>query len=222
MAVEQLGHVVGVGGALAGEAGRVHARAPRRGRRPRGRCRRRWPAARWPSTRAWAFSRALSTRVVPVSSTSGDVVGPGQQLDHRPPRISAISAALWGLAVARTNGRHRGAGRPGRRRCRQHLGLGVEDLGDAVLGQREQVVELALGERQPLGRALNLHEAARRGHDDVHVDLGACCPRCSRGRAGRWRRRCRPRPRAHASVRGWPGSAPSGRPAGWQASWRAT
>ena len=48
---EQLGHVVGVGGVLAGVAGRAHARARRRARRPRGRCRRPPRPARWP--RRW-------------------------------------------------------------------------------------------------------------------------------------------------------------------------
>ena len=52
------------------------------------------------------------------------------------------------------------------------VGLGVEDLGDPVLGQTEQVVELGPRERQPLRRPLHLDEAARPGHHHVHVDLG--------------------------------------------------
>src|SRR5207237_3654521 len=53
-------------------------------------------------------------------------------------------------------------GRPSRtrrRRCRQHLGLAVEDLGDPVLGQTQEVVELTPAERLALGRSLHLDEA---------------------------------------------------------------
>ena len=46
-------------------------RARRRGRRPRARCHRRWPAGRWPPPAPRALSRALSSSVSPVSSTSG-------------------------------------------------------------------------------------------------------------------------------------------------------
>src|SRR6185437_1561342 len=66
--------------------------------------------------------------------------------------------------------------RPSGTRCgrrRQHLGLKVEDLGDSVLGQPEEVVELAAAERKSLRRALHLDETPGGRHDDVHVDLGA-------------------------------------------------
>src|SRR2546423_6236 len=37
----------------------------------------------------------------------------------------------------------------------------VEDLGDAMLGQAQQLVQFLTGERSPLGRSLHLDEPAR-------------------------------------------------------------
>ena len=47
-----------------------------------------------------------------------------------------------------------------------------EQLGDPAFGERQQLVELLAAKRHPLGRALDLDEAAGRGHDHVHVHLG--------------------------------------------------
>ncbi len=48
----------------------------------------------------------------------------------------------------------------------------VEQHGDAVLGQAQQLVELAAGEGHPLGGALHLDEPSRPRHHHVHVHLG--------------------------------------------------
>src|SRR4051794_11675098 len=46
-------------------------------------------------------------------------------------------------------------------------------VGAALLGERQQRVELGAVERRPLGGSLDLHELAAAGHHDVHVGLGA-------------------------------------------------
>ena len=54
---------------------------------------------------AAAFSRAFSSRVVPVSSTSGTPAGRGARSSSgtAAARMAVISAALSGLAEARTS-----------------------------------------------------------------------------------------------------------------------
>ena len=59
-------------------------RARRPARRPPARCHRRWRAAPWPRPGPCALSRALSSRVSPVSSTSPTDGGPGHELDPVP------------------------------------------------------------------------------------------------------------------------------------------
>ena len=53
------------------------------------------------------------------------------------------------------------------------VALGGEELVDPRRREREQRVELAARERELLGGALHLDEAALAGHDDVHVHVGA-------------------------------------------------
>ena len=109
------------------------------------------------SSRARAFSRAFSTRVAPVSSTSstsagrassstgaqrcGDDghdlgrlvrVGGGQDQPQRA-ATEPLPAAVCGSHA------QRGAG------LGQHGCLRLEQLGDATLGQRQQLVQLAPG-----------------------------------------------------------------------------
>jgi hypothetical protein len=47
----------------------------------------------------------------------------------------------------------------------------LDQLGDAALGQTEQLVEHRAAERGALGRSLELHVAALRRHHHVHVDV---------------------------------------------------
>ena len=60
-----------------------------------------------------------------------------------------------------------------RRHCGQGLRLQPGQVGAALLGQRQQRVELGAVERRALGGALHLDELAVAGHHDVHVGLGA-------------------------------------------------
>src|SRR5438270_9157385 len=122
-------------------------------------------------TNAIALVMAFSVRVSPVSSTSGTCDGRGTS--SMSVRIAAISSALSGLAVARTKRtRLRRRLRAPRRRLGEGGRLGVEDLSDPVLGQAQQVVELALGVRLSLVGALHLDEAAVARHEHVHVLIG--------------------------------------------------
>ncbi len=94
------------------------------------------------ATRAWALSRALSSSVSPVSSTSATSAGRGRS-------TTAVAEDLGDLRrlVRVGRGQDEDAHRSGRsgRRGGQHLGLQGEDLGDAELGQDQQVVELGPG-----------------------------------------------------------------------------
>ena len=141
---EEFGHVVGVGGVLAREPGRVHPGRPAEGVHlsPVSSATAAMPVA---SHSATALSRALSSSVAPVSSTSG-TSGRARRCTarHASPRMAAISAALSGLAVARpTQAVHGQSTRQRGPAAGQDVGLQVEDLGDPVLGQAEQLVELA-------------------------------------------------------------------------------
>src|ERR1700683_648151 len=58
-------------------------------------------------------------------------------------------------------------------RLRQDRILGAHELGNALFGEREHLLELSPAEGKSFGGSLNLDEAARPGHHDVHVDLCA-------------------------------------------------
>src|SRR4051812_17108983 len=55
----------------------------------------------------------------------------------------------------------------------QRLSLETGQVGAALLGEREQRVQLGPVERRTLRGALHLDERALAGHHDVHVGLGA-------------------------------------------------
>ena len=114
---EQLGHVVGVGRMIAGEPGRVDPGCPPRASTssPVSSDTAAIPVA---STRPRALSLALSTRVSPVSSTSGTEDGRGSSTSPgTSDRMATISAALSGLALATTNLRSLVTGATGARRA---------------------------------------------------------------------------------------------------------
>ena len=139
------------------------------------------------STRASALSRALSSRVSPVSSTSATDGGPGHELDPVAHGVGHEGHDLGRLV--RVGGGQHHAQPPGRRRRRcpspspagRHRGAGgsattarcaSRSTAMPLLGQAHELVELAAGEGHALGRALHLDEASRPGHHDVHVHLG--------------------------------------------------
>ena len=167
--VEQLGHVVGVGGRLPRVAGGPHpGRAAERVDLEPGVVGEGREAGRL------AQRDRLQPRVVferdPGLVDVGHVGRAGHQLERQPGRrasSSVISRALSGLAVARTSFNACGV-----RAVRRPRDAGGRRSRDAVLGETEEIVELTPRERRALGGALHLDEATGPGHHDVHVDLG--------------------------------------------------
>ena len=93
----------------------------------------------------------------------GDVGRPGHQLDRRPEdggdlgrlvRVGGREHEPEGHRPAPSDGRSTGG-------TATISAWSVDDLGDAGLGQGEQRVELAAGERHALGGALHLDEPVR-------------------------------------------------------------
>ena len=130
------------------------------------------------AARARAFSRALSTRVSPVSSTSATSAGRGNRSTFPAgPRMSAISRGLVGVG----RGQHQteaarrprsAAHRGGRRVGQDGRLLGRPGLAMPASARASSSSSSPRREGQALGRALHLDEPARPGHDHVHVDLG--------------------------------------------------
>ena len=113
----------------------------RRGRRPRGRCRRRPRARRWRRGTARGLEQGVG-----LEGVAGLLHVRGRarhDLERRRPRISPISATLWGLprGQEQPHQRHRGrrAGSATISRWRATISR------DAALGQVEQRVELGRG-----------------------------------------------------------------------------
>src|SRR5699024_377961 len=62
---------------------------------------------------------------------------------------------------------------PGRRSSScEHLGLDAGELGAAESGQIEETTEFVTVEGCAFGRALDLDELSRAGHDHIHIGLG--------------------------------------------------
>src|SRR3954452_104047 len=123
-----------------------------------------------------ALSVALPISVSASSTTSGTSAGRGSR-STTPRRIASISTTLSGFADGQTSW-SRGISRTEGARCRRdgdHLYLQRDDFVEPALGQPQERVELAAGERRSLGGALDFDEqglrAFPRQHDDVHVDL---------------------------------------------------
>ena len=127
-------------------------RARRRAHRPRGRNRRRTPAARAACAAACALMRAFAAKVVPVSSGSGRPSSPAETASTPYGASSSrISPSLPGLCVAITSLPVICGGCVMRRSHHRQL-LQVDQLADALAGERQQREQLLLGERRPSRR----------------------------------------------------------------------
>src|SRR5438132_1347956 len=87
------------------------------------------------------------------------------------PRSATSSRALAAFSVARTRSGLAGEDALGTRF--EGAALQPDETADAALGDGEERVQPRAAEGHLLGRALDLHELAAAGHDDVHVYLGA-------------------------------------------------
>src|SRR5271154_6177652 len=114
---------------------------------------------------ARAFSSAFSSKVAPVSATSG---APGNSSSPRSltsaPRIRDSSRSLASFLVARTT--------PSAGMADQGRVLQGGQLGAAGHGQIQELPEYVAAERLALGGALDLHEVTAGGADHVHVGVG--------------------------------------------------
>src|SRR5918992_5775664 len=116
---------------------------------------------------AAAAARALpSAFAANVSPCSGGSVTPsGSGSSATPTSTRPSSRSLCSLRVASTSRKtHYLLVDSGRLRGAQPF--------DAVLGQRQQLVQVRARERRALGGRLHLDQPAVAGHDDVRVDLG--------------------------------------------------
>src|SRR5713226_3610202 len=87
-----------------------------------------------------------------------------------PARSSAISRPLAALAVARTSDGSENEGFFATRL--EGAALQSDEPADADFSERQQLTHPFFRERRLFGRALDLDEGTRTGHDDVHVHLG--------------------------------------------------
>src|SRR5215208_5547477 len=118
---------------------------------------------------ASALISAFSANDVPVSGGSSTSSGSGTTVCGGL-RMRANSSSLCAFRVASISSMSP-SDLPGQGGAHS-FALGLAQLRDAGLGEREQVVERGARERRALGRRLHLDQAAVTGHDDVRVDLG--------------------------------------------------
>src|SRR5690349_6696382 len=110
--------------------------------------------------------RAFSQNVVPVSSGSGigSTSASVTSSTSRPSSSGRISRTLFGFVVAIRN--LTAKDRP------DQLALFSDQVGDALVGEREQARQRVAAERLRFRGALDLDEAPVARLDDVHVDVG--------------------------------------------------
>ena len=131
---------------------------------PRCRSRRRSPGVRSPR-RARRGPSAARWRRRSSPSSGGELDAPGSGSSATPPSRRANSRSL--CVVARGEDEPHGAGH------RVAAAWTSRSAVDAVLGEREQLVEVGAGQRRALGGRLDLDQPALAGHHHVGVDLGA-------------------------------------------------
>ena len=154
--------------------------------------------------RCAAEALGLDPRVVGERSLAGGGVG-GARLDQRV-GLEALAGLRWQLdrrataaarppaAVPSISAACGGCGWRGwSRRFAQAASAPAPPAGGAIPSSASapQLIEGGPRERRPLGRHLDLDQAAVAGHHHVGVDFGAGSPRRSRGRRARGRRPCR-------------------------------
>src|SRR3954468_17271725 len=121
------------------------------------------------SAAAFALISALASNESPVSGGSSMPAGSSTTVCGGL-RMRANSSSLCALRLASISSMSPFC-LPGEGGAHS-FALGLAELGDAGLGECEQVVERRARERRALRGRLNLDEAAVAGHDDVGVDLG--------------------------------------------------
>ena len=183
------------------EARRAHARARPPSARPRDPNRRPAPAARSPAATARAFSDGVVDVRRAVSSGQHHVRDVGERAAPRPLPTRATSArssaTLPGFAVARTSRRGITSRPAAARPPRAASGAGASSAARCPARPRATSCARAARSREGLAlrRPLHLDEAARAGHDEVHVDGRRGGPPRRAGRAAPARRRSRRSPR---------------------------
>src|SRR5665213_2811954 len=127
-----------------------------------------------PAAAAVALRRALSSKVVPVSSGSGRPSADAEAtVIWNGATISSSSRSLPALWVAKTSLSPRLRRLTEVRLRSEHRELlQADQFADAGAGQSEKLLEFLVVERLALCGRLDFDEAARTGHDEVGVGVG--------------------------------------------------